>query len=105
MKLYLDDERPTPEGWHRVYTVAQAIEALETRTVEYLSVDNDLGSLDPKTEGFNLINWLEETVYYDSTFPVPIITIHSSNAARVQDMERAINSINRIKAKYESGMQ
>lgn len=28
MKVYLDDERPTPEGWHRVYVEPDLLEKL-----------------------------------------------------------------------------
>ena len=33
MKLYFDDERPTPEGWERAYTAPEAIELLKTGRV------------------------------------------------------------------------
>jgi len=40
MKVYLDDERNTPEGWVRTYTVEETIEHLKTRAVAELSLDN-----------------------------------------------------------------
>lgn len=103
MKLYLDDTRVTPEGWERSYTVEETISQLETRSVTHLSLDNDLGSLDSKTEGFNVLNWLERTIYEDPTFPIPEITVHSSNAGRKQIMILAINSIERIRQQRENG--
>jgi hypothetical protein len=30
MKLFLDDERPTPDGWERAYTAPEAIALLKT---------------------------------------------------------------------------
>jgi hypothetical protein len=99
MKLFLDDERNTPEGWTRVYTVAEAIAYLSTRQVTHLSCDNDLGSLETAEEGFNVLNWLEEMVFNDPTFPVPEITVHSSNAARVKSMLATVESINRLKVR------
>lgn len=95
IKLFLDDERDTPEGWFRVYNIDQAFFWLGSRRVTHLSVDNDLGKLDPSTEGFNVLDRLEEWVHFDSTFPIPIITVHSSNAGRVQSMRQ-------VAAKLES---
>lgn len=103
MKLYLDDTRETPEGWERSYSVEETISKLETRAVTHLSLDNDLGSPDPKTEGFNVLNWLERTVYEDPEFPIPEITIHSSNSGRKTIMFLAINSIERIRQQRENG--
>lgn len=96
MKIYLDDERIAPEGWIRVYTVSEAIEQLKTRQVSHLSCDNDLGSLDSSEEGWRVLSWLEEVIFNDPTFPIPEITIHSSNASRVQSMKATVDSIKRI---------
>lgn len=103
MKLYLDDKRDTPEGWERTYTVEETIAQLETRKVTHLSVDNDLGSLDPKTEGFNVLNWLERTIFEDPTFPLPEITVHSSNEGRKKTMLLAIRSMERIRQQQVGG--
>lgn len=103
IKLYLDDERPTPDGWVRVWGIQQAKIILSTRKVSHLSVDNDLGNLDPKTEGFNLLNWLEETVYNDPTFPVPVITVHSANAGRVPSMRQTAAKLERIRQQQVGG--
>lgn len=103
MKLYLDDTRETPEGWERSYTVEETICKLKTRSVTHLSLDNDLGSLDPKTEGFNVLNWLERTIHEDPTFPIPQITVHSSNIGRKQIMMLGIYSIERIRQQRENG--
>lgn len=43
MKLWVDDERPAPPGWHRAYTSDQAITALSPGDVEEISLDHDLG--------------------------------------------------------------
>jgi hypothetical protein len=103
IKLYLDDERDTPEGWVRVYGIEQAKTVLRSRRVSYLSVDNDLGNLDPKTEGFNLLDWLEESVYNDPTFPIPIITVHSSNAGRTPAMRQTAAKLEKIRQEQVGG--
>ncbi len=102
MKVYLDDERATPdETWTRTYTVAETIELLETGQVEYLSLDNDLG--ENQLEGFRVLDWLEEQVYLHQTMLIPIITIHSANPVRVAHMQQVIRSIERIKQQKEAG--
>ncbi len=103
MKLYMDDERVTPEGWQRTYDIEETKKFLETRTVTHLSLDNDLGSLDPTTEGYNVLDWLEEQVYFDPTFPIPIIYIHSSNASRATSMRQVAAKLERIRQQQVGG--
>lgn len=103
VKVYLDDARETPEGWERTYTVEETKTRLEKRDVTYLSLDNDLGDPDPKTEGYQVLNWLEETVYFDNTFPVPIITVHSSNQGRKPSMLLAVEKLERIRQQQIGG--
>lgn len=109
LKVFLDDERKTPEGWERVYDVVSAISYLETRCVTHLSIDNDLGSLDTNTEGFNLLNWLEQTVFHDPFFPIPLMRVHSDNAVRVKSMLQTIDNISKyaqqgIYYNYQAGI-
>src|SRR5512143_3111473 len=101
IKVYMDDLRETPNGWARTYTVEQTIDILRTRTVTHLSLDNDLG--EGQAEGYHVLDWLEETVYNDRTFPMPVITIHSSNASRVEYMKRALLNIERIRQQQVGG--
>lgn len=97
----MDDLRETPHGWSRTYTVEQTIEILRTRTVTHLSLDNDLG--EGQAEGYHVLDWLEETIHEDMTFPMPEIQIHSSNASRVEYMRRAVRSIERIRQQQVGG--
>ncbi len=103
MMVYLDDKRETPAGWVRTYTVEQTKDALLTRQVTHLSLDNDLGSEDPKTEGFNVLDWLDEQVFNDPTFPIPEMQVHSSNAGRAPSMRRAIERLERIRQQRIGG--
>lgn len=104
MKVFLDDERQTPEGWTRTTSVEETIQILRTRQVEYLSLDNDLGSLDHRTEGYNVLNWLEEEVFNDPSFPIPEIMVHSANASRAHSMRIAIQKLNHIKQQRLNGL-
>lgn len=101
MRIYMDDARDTPHGWQRTFTVEATIQLLETRMVTHLSLDNDLGEGQP--EGYKVLDWLEETVYNDMHFPMPEVTVHSSNAARVEYMNRVLRNIERIRQQQVGG--
>jgi hypothetical protein len=101
MKVFLDDERETPLNWVRTYTVEETIEVLKTRQVSYLSLDNDLG--EGKQEGFKCIDWIEEMVYFDKTFPIPILTVHSANPSRAQYMRQVIGRLEQIRQEQIGG--
>jgi hypothetical protein len=93
MKVYLDDERITPDGWVRTYTVNDTIDLLKTGQVTELSVDNDLG--DGMEEGHKVLLWLEEQVVINKFVPPQVIIAHSSNGGAIQLMRMAIDSIRR----------
>jgi hypothetical protein len=95
MKVYLDDERPAPEGWTRVKTPEEAIELLKSNRVTHLSVDHDLGLSDERT-GYTVLLWIEEQVV-ESGFAPPPITVHSANVGARTRMDSAVESINRRK--------
>lgn len=61
MKVYLDDERPTPEGWIGVRWPRDAIQLLETGNVTEISLDHDLGN-DEIGTGYTVLLWIEEAV-------------------------------------------
>lgn len=93
MKIYLDDERATPDGWTRTFNPKDTIDYLKTRKVTELSLDHDLGDdLDIGT-GYDVLLWLEEEMYHDRTFPLPFISVHSANPAAVLRMTQAITTI------------
>lgn len=99
IKVFLDDARDTPIGWVRTYTVSETKKLLETGKVSHLSVDNDLGILlpdgtpDHDEEGFNVLNWLEEQLYFGKIELCPICTLHSDNAGRGTLARAAIKAI------------
>ena len=91
MKVYLDDERKTPDGWVRVYWPDEAIELLETGNVAEISLDHDLGD-DEHGTGYDVVLWIEEAVYTQNFIP-PIIAVHSANPSAREKMERGIRNI------------
>lgn len=93
MKVYLDDERKTPEGWIRTYWPEEVIELLKTGQVEELSLDHDLGD-DQRGTGYDVILWIEEQVVLYGLIP-PRIRVHSANTSARIKMENGIQSIER----------
>ena len=91
MKVFLDDERETPDGWRRVYWPDEAIDLLRTGSVTELSLDHDLGD-DERGTGYDVLFWLEEQVIVHGFSP-PQITVHSANSSARQKMEAAIRAI------------
>jgi len=91
MKVFLDDERDTPEGWTRVKTPEEAIELLKTDRVTHLSLDHDLGLSDDRT-GYAVLLWIEKQCEEVGFLP-PHITIHSANAGAWTRMDAAVESI------------
>ena len=97
MKVFLDDERPTPEGWVRAFTAPEAIELLKTGKVTELSLDHDLGPEEAGT-GYDVCLWVEEQVFtqafnFDNPFVPPIMSVHSANPVGRSRMESAIQMI------------
>lgn len=97
MKVYLDDERQTPAGWHRVYWPEEAIELLKRGTVEEISLDHDLGD-DEHGTGYDVVLWIEEAVFTADFIP-PIMKVHSANSSARIKMELGIL---RIVQKFQS---
>jgi hypothetical protein len=94
MKVFLDDERPTPEGWQRVYWPADAIRLLKTGAVKELSLDHDLGD-DSRGTGYDVVVWIEEAVAHRGFIP-PKITIHSANTSAAQKMRAGVAAIEKL---------
>lgn len=93
MRIYLDDERDTPDGWVRAYWPEEVIELLKTEDVKEISLDHDLGDDDHGT-GYDVILWIEEQVVCNGYRP-PIIKVHSANISAREKMESGINAIKR----------
>jgi hypothetical protein len=91
MKVYLDDERTTPPGWHRVYWPDEAIALLQQGIVSEISLDHDPGN-DDRGTGYDVILWIEEAVH-TRDFRAPRIHVHSANTSARKKMEAGIKSI------------
>lgn len=90
--LWLDDDldgRPTPPGWRRVMSANEAIAVLATETVDYLSLDHDLGEYaHDGGDGTAVTDWLAE----HRKWPARGTNVHSANPIGVQTMLRTIDT-------------
>ncbi len=96
MKVFLDDERTTPKGWHRTYTVEETIDVIlqNNGQIEAVSLDNDLGL--GHSEGYNVALWLEEQAFNNAVQPIPFLNVHSNNSSRREYMLQTFQSIKRF---------
>lgn len=94
MRVFLDDERATPEGWVRVSWPDEAIALLEGGGVVELSLDHDLGD-DERGTGYDVVPWIEEAVATRGFRP-PHIVVHSANSSARLKMEAGIAAIERL---------
>jgi hypothetical protein len=94
MKVFLDDERVTPDGWVRVYWPDEAIDLLKSGQVTEISLDHDLGD-DQRGTGYDVVLWIEEAVAVHGFVP-PRIAVHSANSSARQKMEAGIRTIERL---------
>lgn len=94
MKVYLDDERATPDGWVRCYWPDEVIELLYSGDVTEISLDHDLGD-DERGTGYDVLLWIEEAVAERGWRP-PAMSVHSANSSARQKMEAAIRQIHKL---------
>lgn len=93
IRVFLDDERDTPEGWVRTYWPEDVIDLLKSENVLELSLDHDLGD-DEHGTGYDVLLWIEEQVFMNDFVP-PTIRVHSANSSARIKMLAAIGSIER----------
>ncbi|OAH99735.1 hypothetical protein A1353_20175 [Methylomonas methanica] len=91
VRIYLDDLRPTPQGWVRAYWPDEVIALLKNGDVQTISLDHDLGD-DQRGTGYDVIAWIEEAVATRG-FKPPTILIHSANPPARIRMEAGIRAI------------
>lgn len=94
MRVYLDDERVTPDGWIRTYWPDEVIAWLRTGDVRELSLDHDLGD-DERGTGYDVVLWIEEAVALEGFVP-PRISVHSANSSARDKMLSGIRSIEKL---------
>ena len=95
MKLYLDDERPTPDGWVGCRWPEDVIQAMKAGGVEEVSLDHDLGD-DARGTGYDVLLWIEAQVAWYGFAP-PRIVVHTANPAARRRMLAAVDAIEQLK--------
>jgi hypothetical protein len=84
MKLWIDDERPAPNGWYWAETSADAIEWIERMAFSEVSFDHDLGGDDTTRK---VVLWMLDN---NITWP-PIVRVHTANPVGREWLEGMIN--------------
>ncbi len=83
MNLWLDDIRPSPDGWEHARSVNEAITLLKQSPCELASLDHDLGDFEPDGgDGFKLVLWIAE----HDRWPSRGIRVHSANPPGMRRM-------------------
>ena len=89
MQLYLDDLRPTPEGFDRVYSYEEFVVYLEIKGLpEFISFDHDLGE---DLSGYDCAKYLVEYCL-EHQLPLPDYQVHSQNPVGKENIERLLEN-------------
>jgi hypothetical protein len=94
MRIWLDDERPPPDGWLAVRTAPEAIRMLAAGAVTEISLDHDIGP-PAAGSGYDVLLWIERAVV-ERGFRPPALRVHSANPVGRARMEQAISAIQRL---------
>lgn len=89
MPLYLDDLRPTPEGFDRVYSYEEFVDYLEREGLpDFISFDHDLGE---DLSGYDCAKYLVEYCL-EHQLPLPDYQVHSQNPVGKENIERLLEN-------------
>ena len=87
INIWLDDQRPAPDGFIHVQTVGECWELIVTHKINVLSLDNDLGIKGLENEGREIIKRLVTAKEADQLDYWPKkLTIQSSNTVALNYM-------------------
>lgn len=64
LKLFVDDLRECPEGWHPARTVTEAVRVLATMPVAVISLDHDIEMQDYSGRRFNSMETFATVAFY-----------------------------------------
>lgn len=95
MKLWVDDERPAPEGWIWVKTAQAAMLELLTGKVEEISLDHDLASPLPGETGYSVARWIE-TAAANGRLKRLKWAVHSANPPGRRNIEMALEAADKF---------
>lgn len=92
MKLYLDDIRFPPNGFHLCRTAQEAMDWLGSGVVTFISFDHDLGT---ELTGYSVACYIEKSVF-EGKFICPGWCVHSANPIGADNIDRAMMSASRF---------
>ena len=96
LKLFVDDIRECPEGWHPARTVTEAVRVLATMPVEVVSLDHDIETQDYSGRRFNSMETFATVAYYLAAMCVDEqpkkVFIHTANPAGAKAMEAILEN-------------
>ena len=95
MKLWLDDLRLPPQGWHWVKSAKEAIIILKSGVVKEISLDHDLGDDLAMGTGYDVAVAIEQGAFSGVLAPL-IWSIHSANPVGIQKMRQALYNADRF---------
>jgi hypothetical protein len=94
MRIWLDDERPMPQGYDlHVKTATEAIALLRGGQVTCISLDHDLG-FEWNGTGYDVAVFIEEGAHRGTLKPIRV-KLHTANPVGRRRMAQAIQSAKR----------
>jgi len=95
MFIWLDDERPMPQGYDvHCKTAAEAIALLKQGGVEGISLDHDLGPEWAGT-GYDVASYIERAAHEGTLAPLRL-KLHTANPVGRERMAQALRSAKRF---------
>lgn len=89
-RLWLDDERPMPDGFDlHVRTSREAIRAIREGGVSMVSLDHDLG--EGHGTGYDVAKYIEEAAFNGALVPMEV-RVHSANPVGKDNIRRCIDN-------------
>jgi len=107
MKLYVDDLRKCPKGWHLARTNTDAIRLLSFGHVEEISIDHDIVAYCKHRPSVPMADeTFQPVAYYIAAMPAEIrpkkVTIHTANPAGALRMQGVLKDAG-IESEYKEG--
>lgn len=100
MNLYLDDLRPTPEGFERVYSYDEFVNFINTHGLpDFISFDHDLGV---EETGFDCAKFLVNYCI-DHNLKLPDYQVHSQNPVGKENIEKLFEHFRTFSSGGNSG--
>jgi len=92
-RIWLDDERPMPDGFNtHVRTSRDAVALIERGGVEAISLDHDLGEASNGT-GYDVAKFIEEGSFTGRVNRMEV-AVHSANPVGSRNIAACINKAN-----------